>query len=344
LGWRRHGFLPHPFQVAVGAGVRQRIIEELRGATDVVISHFHGDHCPLYNPNPYQLGIEPVKGALSNCRIWVKGADDGRFIQQRRREAMATEKELPAAEGAREGFLELSLPVPHGRQEQNDNTVMMSRVEEEGEVFVHASDIQLFDERTIVQILDWSPDIVLVSGPPLYLFSSSSETQREEVWQNAMELTKNVETLIVDHHLLRSEEGVEWLSELNRFTKNRVLSAAAFMRREPLFLEAWRKELYEWLPVSSDWHQDYLEEKVDIDQYRREGWQTLVKKGRITPCKWYYCCPIRMYTEQGKLERYWTENYCLVGNKDCTRYQMEEKGEYHPNNMLPNGEIREDLR
>ena len=184
--------------------------------------------------------------------------------------------------------MELSLPVPRGRQKQNDNTVMMSRVEEEGEVVVHASDIQLFDERTIVH--------------------------------------------------------VEWLGELNRFTKNRVLSAAAFMRREPLFLEAWRKELYKWLPVSSDWHQDYLEEKVDIDQYRREGWQTLVKKGRITPCKWYYCCPIRMYTEQGKLERYWTENYCLVGNKDCTRFQMEENDEYHPNNMLPNGEIREDLR
>ena len=69
-----------------------------------------------------------------------------------------------------------------------------------------------------------------------------------------------------------------------------------------------------------------------------------VKKGRISPCKWYYCCPVRTYTEQGKLERYWIDNYCLAGNKGCIRYQMEEKGEYHPNNMLPNGEIREDLR
>jgi hypothetical protein len=40
---------------------------------------------------------------------------------------------------------------------------------------------------------------------------------------------------------------------------------------------------------------------------------------------------------------YWIEEYCLVGNKDCVRYQLEEKGEYHPDNMLPDGEIREKL-
>ncbi|TXT54673.1 MAG: hypothetical protein BAJALOKI2v1_750007 [Promethearchaeota archaeon] len=61
-------------------------------------------------------------------------------------------------------------------------------------------------------------------------------------------------------------------------------------------------------------------------------------------CKWYYCCPIKRYVEEGKLDRYWIEEYCLVGNKDCVRYQMEEKGEFHPDYMLPNGEIREDLK
>jgi len=346
LGWQRHGFLPHPFQVAVGACAREVIIEELRGATDIVISHFHGDHCPLYNANPYQLGIKPVKSAFSNCRIWAKTADDCRFMQQRRREALAAAagNELHDAEETREGLLEFSAPVPHGRREKDDNTVMMSRVEEEGEVFVHASDIQLFDEQTIARIVEWNPNIVLVSGPPLYRFAAGSETQREVVWKNAVELTNHIETLIIDHHLLRSEEGVEWLDELSRFTKNRVLSAAAFMRREPVFLEAWRELLYRWLPVYDGWHQDYQRGKVGLDHYRRKGWEKLMEKGKITACKWYYCCPIRTYTEQGKLDRYWIENYCLVGKKDCIRYQMEETGEYHPNNMLPNGEIRAGLK
>jgi len=61
-------------------------------------------------------------------------------------------------------------------------------------------------------------------------------------------------------------------------------------------------------------------------------------------CKWYYSCPIKYFTDEGNLERFWVENYCLVGNKDCIRYQMEESGKFHPDNMLPNGEIREDLR
>jgi len=346
LGWLRHGLLPHPFQIAVGAGIREGIIEELKGATDVVISHFHGDHCPLYNPNPYQLGIEAVKGLLSNCRVWTKGVDDCRFIHQRRWEALAvaTGKDLPSAEGKREGFLEFSFPVPHGQKGKNENAVMMSRVEEQGEVFVHASDIQLLDEQTIQQILDWRPNIVLVSGPPLYRFSSSSKTQRDKAWKNAMELAKGVDTLIIDHHLLRSEQGAQWLSELDRFTKNRVLSAAAFMRREPVFLEAWRKELYEWLPVNKDWHRDYAQGTGSCDRYRIKGWETLVEREKISPCRWYHCCPIKRFTEQGKLDRYWIENYCLVGNKECIRYQMEEKGEYHPNNMLPNGVARTSLK
>lgn len=60
-------------------------------------------------------------------------------------------------------------------------------------------------------------------------------------------------------------------------------------------------------------------------------------------CKWYPTCPIKYFTECGKLDRKWIENYCLVGNKKCIRYQMEESGNSHPDNMLPNGEIKEDL-
>jgi hypothetical protein len=61
------------------------------------------------------------------------------------------------------------------------------------------------------------------------------------------------------------------------------------------------------------------------------------------PCRWYSCCPIRTFTEQGRLERFWVEHYCLVGNRACVRFQMEERGARHPDAMLPNGEVRNDL-
>lgn len=58
-------------------------------------------------------------------------------------------------------------------------------------------------------------------------------------------------------------------------------------------------------------------------------------------CKWYFCCPIKYFVDKGMLERKWVEGYCLIGNKDC---QKEENGEIHPDNMLPNGEIKKGLK
>jgi predicted metallo-beta-lactamase superfamily hydrolase len=346
LGWTRYGFLPHPFQIAIGAAIRENIIDDLKSTSDVIFSHFDGDHCPLFNPNPYQLGIPDVKNSLSNCRIWAKGPNNCPPIQRKRREELIniTGKDIQKAEGMKEGPLEFSFPVPHGRQGQKQNTVIMSRIEENGITFVHASDIQLLNEKTIEIIIDWKPDIVLASGPPLYLYPPAlSKTQSESAWKNALKLSKHVDSLIIDHHLLRSVEGIKWLEKLECYAKNKVCCAADFMKREPIFLEAWRKELYEWLPVSEDWHENYEQEKVNVDHYRIRGWESIIENRKIEPCKWYYDCPIKRYTEKGKLDRYWIENYCLVNNKNCYRYQMEEDGEYHPDNMLPNGEIRECL-
>ena len=60
-------------------------------------------------------------------------------------------------------------------------------------------------------------------------------------------------------------------------------------------------------------------------------------------CKWYSVCPINFFTENGKLERFWIEKYCLVANQKCVRYQKEEAGIFHPDNMLPDGTIDESL-
>jgi len=60
LGYRRHGLLPHPVQVAVAERVKDAIERALEDATDVVISHYHGEHHPMVNANPYQLSANRV--------------------------------------------------------------------------------------------------------------------------------------------------------------------------------------------------------------------------------------------------------------------------------------------
>jgi hypothetical protein len=63
-------------------------------------------------------------------------------------------------------------------------------------------------------------------------------------------------------------------------------------------------------------------------------------------CKWYDLCPLREFEKQGKLSEKWKNEYCRSENnwQNCRRYQMEEKREMHPDNLLPDGKIDESLR
>jgi len=61
-------------------------------------------------------------------------------------------------------------------------------------------------------------------------------------------------------------------------------------------------------------------------------------------CKWYEVCPVKRFYEQGRLEKKWVETYCWGNYESCVRYQLEESGQPHPDNLLPDGEIRKDLK
>lgn len=50
------------------------------------------------------------------------------------------------------------------------------------------------------------------------------------------------------------------------------------------------------------------------------------------------------YLEQGKLDKKWIDNYCKGNYHRCIRRKMEEEGEYHPDNMLPDGSIDKGLK
>lgn len=67
----------------------------------------------------------------------------------------------------------------------------------------------------------------------------------KEASENALLLAKDVDTLILDHHLLRSFEGYSWLNELAEKVENKVLCGAEFMGKKPELLEAQRKTHYE---------------------------------------------------------------------------------------------------
>ena len=58
-------------------------------------------------------------------------------------------------------------------------------------------------------------------------------------------------------------------------------------------------------------------------------------------CKWLEVCPLRELEREGKIDEKWKKEYCLSKNnwENCKRYQLEEKGQSHPDNMMPDGSI-----
>ena len=73
--------------------------------------------------------------------------------------------------------------------------------------------------------------------------------------------------MIFDHHLLRYEADLDWLTKLSESSGNKVICEADFMGFERHMLEALRVKLYEDMPVPEDWHRLYAENKADADEY-----------------------------------------------------------------------------
>jgi len=268
LGYLRRGRLPHPRQVAVGAAVRERVLTEVPIATDIVISHYHGDHVPLAEANPYQLPLVRLPPPADGARLWCKGPDGLSNLSLRRRDDIAAylKRDLPPAEETGDAVLHFSRPVFHGTPGAHTGRVMMTCIRDGEETFVHASDIQMLSREAIDIITDWAPDTVLASGPPLYLHLLSAE-DAAAARANALTLATSVPTLILDHHLLRSRAGWRWLERLAGEAEGRVCSAAAFMGQPPLPMEADREELYEEYPVPHRWHDDYARGKADVGAF-----------------------------------------------------------------------------
>jgi hypothetical protein len=169
------------------------------------------------------------------------------------------------AENSAHGPMTFSPAMPHGVKDSRLGTVMMTRIDLGGKVFVHASDIQLLDRASVEFIIAWQADIVLAAGPPLYLETLSTDL-RAVAWDNALLLASRVETLILDHHLMRDQQGIEWLNALSAAAGKQVYCGADFMNRPRLLLEAQRSQLYQSMPVAVDWHNQYARQKRSTEQ------------------------------------------------------------------------------
>lgn len=112
LGYSRHGLLPHPVQVAIGENVRQRILDALEDATDIVFSHFHGDHIPLHDANPFQMDAMEFATVLWRRNqapaFWTKRPSGRNMMQRMQLLRHALGARFKLAEGRDDGVIAFS--------------------------------------------------------------------------------------------------------------------------------------------------------------------------------------------------------------------------------------------
>jgi len=250
---RRYGLPPHPLELKRLGEIRDRIIEELRGADYVVITHYHYDH---------YLREPELRDLYSGKLLFVKDPRRAINLSQKLRAHRFLKKNgvenvaenTVYADNQRftidEGFeIAFSPPVPHGAPGTRLGNVIMVAVKCCDATFVHASDVQgPVCSTTLRWILAQQPDLVFISGPPTYF--AGFKVPEEEVRKGLEGLKalarslKNNAIIIADHHFARDIAYTNYMAMLNELGEARVVSAAEYMGMAYEPLEALRKELW----------------------------------------------------------------------------------------------------
>jgi predicted metallo-beta-lactamase superfamily hydrolase len=264
---RRWGLLPHPQEYRLLMECRERIAQFADRSEVIAISHYHFDHCtPSFTDYVWNFSsLEVAKQIFQDKVMLTKDARSHINPGQRRRGWLfkktlgAFVKDIQVADGNVFTFgktkIDFSNPVFHGEENTPMGWVLMMRVDFGGECVMHTSDVQgpMLDE-TLDLILSANPDLVHVGGPPLYLADFRVDRQLiEKGIKNLTKLASEIQTVIVDHHLLRDEAWRDYSKDIFKTAQmkgNRVVTAAEFICQEDRLLESRRRQIYEDEPPS----------------------------------------------------------------------------------------------
>jgi hypothetical protein len=111
---------------------------------------------------------------------------------------------------------------------------------------MHASDVQgPIYEETKNYILKESPDILILSGPPLYLVGFAlSKEDIDNAKGNLTDLSGEIPQVVVDHHLLRDLRCFDFIESVQEESENKLMVASELVGKKPNLLEARREEFY----------------------------------------------------------------------------------------------------
>lgn len=252
LGPSRYGLPPHPREWDRMQEHWREIVSYAEKADILIITHYHYDH-----HNPWD-NLEIYEGK----RVLIKDPEKNINYSQKSRASfflkqLGNRAKIEIADGNKllEGGTEIlfSSPVFHGTNNRLGYVVEVL-IREGDDSFLFTSDVEGPSlEDQVKFVLENRPKTVMVDGPMTYMLGYRySQASLEASIRNLLRILDVVETLVVDHHLLRDLDWNKRISEVidrGNTMKKRVLTSNELANKPLDMLEARRKELYEMYPV-----------------------------------------------------------------------------------------------
>jgi len=252
LAPRRFGLPPHMLEAKALLEAFRIIEDRVRDCDIVIVTHYHYDH---HDPGKF-MDLSVLKGkklVIKNPSARINASQRARayrFLKLVR----GLVSEISVGDGTEISIgrtrITISSPVPHGESPRL-GYVLEICIDDGEERMLFTSDIEGAPlPQQIEPFYSCKPRIAVVDGPPTYLAGYKFGTSSLE--QSIANLAKVVEepwleTMVLDHHSARELEFKEKMMPLfEKATKlgKRILLASQFMGREPLLLEARRRDLF----------------------------------------------------------------------------------------------------
>ena len=254
LGPFRYDLRPHPTEKARQRELWRSIREAARRADVLTVSHYHFDH---HNPDAPSI----FRGKLAYLK-------DGKAHINRSQRLRASAfvravkkypQEIQVADGNDVDFggtqLSFSPAVPHGYSDEL-GYVVMARIAQGEEVFVHTGDVEGPPlKEHLGFLLDAAPTVLYVDGPMTHMPEHYPESMTTRSLENLARIVRSTDlrTLILDHHLLRDREWRSRIGPLRGIAEEHdvhLQTAAEFAGKAVDPLEANRDRLYGLEPAS----------------------------------------------------------------------------------------------
>jgi uncharacterized protein len=257
LAPKRFGYPPWKTEFEALYKTRANIEKYAAVADILTISHYHHDHFTPFSLGKY-LDSSPkcAEQIYKDKKLFIKDPHSHINKNQKKRanELLKNLKDLNCEVSYADGesfqvgdtSLKFSKALPHGPLGSKLGFVVAVTIRWEGQSIMHASDVQgPIYEGSKQFILDEKPDMLILSGPPLYLQGFALEKREVELArENLIEISKEIPKIVVDHHLLRDLRCFEFIESVKEEADGEILVASEIMGEEPTLLEARRKDLY----------------------------------------------------------------------------------------------------